>query len=122
MATIRANAAVSNALLKGLGSGNHHTISAAEWSSIKKAALSEIRSSQNPKQTEADIKRSLVLGNKAADNSLKTRILEFVKEDLADAVATRQKTLRSNNVGSWSGYGGGRRTTPAPRRTYSSPS
>lgn len=121
MATIRANAAVSNAILKGLGTGKLHTISAAEWNNIKKAALSEIRSSQNPKQTATDIRRSLVLGNKAADNTMKARILEFVKEDLADAVKTRQKTLKSNNsVSSWSGYGG--RSTVTRRTTYSSPS
>ena len=119
MATIRANAAVSNAILKGLGSGKHHTISPAEWTAIKKAAIAEIKSSQNPKQTATDIKKSLVLGNKAADNALKERITKFVKEDLADAVKTRQATLRSNSVSSWSGYGGGRTTR---RTTYSSPS
>ena len=120
MAAIRANAAVSNAILKGLGNGKLHTISAPEWNAIKKAALSEVRSSQNPKQTANDIKKSLVLGNKASANELKARITKFIKEDLADAVKTRQASLRDNSVSSWSGYGGGGRTTR--RTTYSSPS
>jgi hypothetical protein len=119
MATIRANAAVSNAVLKALGSGNHHTISNAEWGNIKKTALSQVRSSSNPKQTANDIKKSLVLGNKAADGDIKDRIRKFIKDDLADAVKTRQATLRGNSVSSWSGYGG--RTTTR-RTTYSSPS
>jgi hypothetical protein len=118
MATIRANGAVSNAILKGLGSGKHHTISNAEWTSIKKAALAEIRSSKNPAQTSKDIRQSLVLGNKAADGELKDRIRKFIKDDLADAVKTRQQTLRSNSVSTWSGY----RPTRAVTRTYSSPS
>lgn len=120
MATIRANAAVSNAILKSLGSGNHHTISNTEWASIKRAAIAEVRHSSNPKQTANDIKKSLVLGNKAADGELKDRIRAFLKDDLADAVKTRQASLRGNSVSSWSGYGS-RRTTPT-RRTYSSPS
>ncbi len=120
MTTVRTNHAVSNSILKALGAGKHHTISNAEWANIKKTALSEVRASKNPKQTATDIKRSLVMGNKAADGELKTRIAEFVKGDLEKAVKSRQASLRNSNnsVSTWSGYGRSTgRTTPT--RTYS---
>lgn len=105
MPTINANPHVSNAVLKGLAAGKPNNISAAEWRSIKKTALSQIRTSGNPKATLATVRQSLVLANRAAQGALKNAIKEFVSGDLATAVKERVAQLkREPSVRNWSGY------------------
>ena len=109
MTTIRANPHVSNAVLKGLANGNKpNVISSTEWTNIKKTALQQIKTSDNPKATLGTIRESLRMANRTSGGKLRESISKFIKTELAEAVSNRQAALkRGPTVRTWGGYGGG---------------
>jgi hypothetical protein len=101
---IRSNPEVSNAILKGLASGKPNVVSSQEWADIKKIALSQVRTSGNPRATLNTIKASLAMGNKVAAGALSEKIDDFVSGRLSEAVSKRQETLKNEpRVSTWTG-------------------
>jgi hypothetical protein len=112
-----ANPNVSNAILKALGNDarGKPQISNTEFNAIKKAAVAEVKHSDNPTRTLSNIKSSFELANRVTGGDYKSKFGELVKNDLSAAVDARKTALRQVNTNNWGGNSGG-----SSGRTYPS--
>lgn len=96
-----ANANVSNTILKALGNGSTKpTISANEFSTIKRTALNEVKNSGNPTRTLNSVKASFELANRVTGGKYKEKFTELV--ETATTVADRRKqNLRQVDSNDW---------------------
>ncbi|MBL8923133.1 MAG: hypothetical protein JNJ54_30060 [Myxococcaceae bacterium] len=106
------NANVSGALLKALstkGSTKQPSpISNKEWSDIKKAAVSELRTSKKPTATLSEVKTSFDMANRLTEGKYKKQFGELAGE-LTSEAKKRQEKLKQLDTSNWGvSTGGGR--------------
>jgi hypothetical protein len=99
-----ANANVSNVLLKALGNDarGKPQISNKEWTDIKKAAVREVKQSENPARTLTTVKASFELANRVTGGAYKEKFGDLVQNTLTSAVDARKVALRQVDSTDWS--------------------